>query len=275
MLDTYGIMRVLRAQQDRLTIARDRRTIHTPVSGCCALSKHTSASKRAICVSSEVQMKQCTKCDEWKNESAFRFERRSCRECERIYNKTYNATHIEKRRAYARQERIEHKDRVVQRERVYREKNRNILAQKAAYYRARHPDKARASKRKSGRAYYHRHKEKAKTYGRLYRQQNKDKVNARTHRRRARKQGNGGTFTAMQWRVLCQKYNYRCLCCGKHEPDIKLTIDHVIPIVRGGINTIDNIQPLCGECNSSKGDKLIDYRPDRTERSQVEQLSIW
>jgi 5-methylcytosine-specific restriction endonuclease McrA len=48
------------------------------------------------------------------------------------------------------------------------------------------------------------------------------------------------------------------LCCGR--PDVKLTQDHVVPLARGGSNLIDNIQPLCASCNSSKGTQTIDYR---------------
>jgi len=48
----------------------------------------------------------------------------------------------------------------------------------------------------------------------------------------------------------------KCLKCGSD----KIALDHVIPIVKGGLNEIDNLQPLCKKCNSSKGDKIIDYR---------------
>lgn len=66
-----------------------------------------------------------------------------------------------------------------------------------------------------------------------------------------------GSFTLQEWRALCAYYDHRCLCCGERKP---LTIDHVIPISKGGANTIDNIQPLCDYCNKSKQDKSIDYR---------------
>lgn len=48
-----------------------------------------------------------------------------------------------------------------------------------------------------------------------------------------------------------------CLCCGS---DKKITIDHIIPVFKGGGNDINNLQPLCHRCNSSKRIKIIDYR---------------
>lgn len=48
-----------------------------------------------------------------------------------------------------------------------------------------------------------------------------------------------------------------CLRCGSDE---HITLDHVVPVSRGGKNTISNLQPLCRSCNSTKGTKTIDYR---------------
>jgi len=80
------------------------------------------------------------------------------------------------------------------------------------------------------------------------------------HNRRALIKGNGGKVTTQEWEALKKFYNFTCLCCRRKEPEIKLTRDHVLPLELGGVNTIDNIQPLCKPCNSRKHAKHIDYR---------------
>lgn len=126
--------------------------------------------------------------------------------------------------------------------------------------------------RKSHRDYERKHKaealERVKKYQRadperrrrnerLYAQRHPEANRIKTNRRRTRMTAAGGSFTAAEWKALCKRYGNRCLCCGKRR---KLTADHVIPVSKGGTSNIDNIQPLCGPCNSSKRDKTTDYR---------------
>lgn len=75
--------------------------------------------------------------------------------------------------------------------------------------------------------------------------------------RQARMRINGGRHTTAEWVALCERYGNRCLRCGRKR---KLTKDHVIPVLHGGTDDIDNIQPLCGPCNSVKHTQAVDYR---------------
>lgn len=52
-------------------------------------------------------------------------------------------------------------------------------------------------------------------------------------------------------------YGNKCLCCGIEE---NITIDHVIPVKKGGVNELSNMQPLCKSCNSRKSTFTTDYR---------------
>ena len=117
---------------------------------------------------------------------------------------------------------------------------------------------------------------KRKKYDKKYWENNREQINKRisewaksnpekrrlhAKNRKYQIKGSRGNISIYQWKELCGKYNNRCLCCGKQT---KLTIDHIIPISRGGDNCISNIQPLCNSCNASKGVKIIDYRPNKS-----------
>lgn len=68
-----------------------------------------------------------------------------------------------------------------------------------------------------------------------------------------------GNHTWGEWELLKKQYGYRCPACGKNEPEIKLTFDHIIPLSKGGSDYIENIQPLCKSCNCRKHNNTIKY----------------
>ena len=82
-----------------------------------------------------------------------------------------------------------------------------------------------------------------------YRKKNPDKTAVWKQNRRAREANCEGSFTEQEWAELKEKHNQKCAHCKEKE---KLTVDHIIPISRGGTNYIGNIQPLCLVCNSKK-----------------------
>lgn len=79
----------------------------------------------------------------------------------------------------------------------------------------------------------------------------------RANKRRTLKLKNGGKYTIKEWIELKKKYKNICLACKKKK---KLVADHVIPLSRGGRNSIENIQPLCRKCNGKKYTSSTDFR---------------
>lgn len=59
---------------------------------------------------------------------------------------------------------------------------------------------------------------------------------------------------------ILERDNYRCRYCGaspKDDESIKLEIDHIVPLDRGGTNDRDNLVTSCWQCNEGKKNKLL------------------
>jgi len=76
------------------------------------------------------------------------------------------------------------------------------------------------------------------------------------YKRRAKNKEALGKITPAVVEHLYRLYP-RCLCCGTED---NLSIDHIIPLSKGGSNHLDNLQVLCRSCNSSKKTQVTDYR---------------
>jgi len=128
------------------------------------------------------------------------------------------------------------------------------------------------ARRAKNKRYYEKHREELLVKQKIYEAAHREELNAdhkkwcaehldrvRIHssNRRARIRGAGGTHTTEEFAALCAAFGNKCPCCGKA---VLLTVDHVIPLSRGGTNGIENIQPLCGPCNNWKFNKIIDFR---------------
>lgn len=59
-------------------------------------------------------------------------------------------------------------------------------------------------------------------------------------------------FTILERNDILAKSGGVCACCGEKLNLVTLSIDHYIPVSRGGHNCLNNLYPLCVECNKNK-----------------------
>jgi 5-methylcytosine-specific restriction endonuclease McrA len=79
------------------------------------------------------------------------------------------------------------------------------------------------------------------------------------HTRRARIASTENTLTPHQWVKILKSQRNRCSMCGKRFCKSRPpTMDHIVPVSKGGGLTFENVQALCHSCNSSKNASL-DY----------------
>ena len=105
-------------------------------------------------------------------------------------------------------------------------------------------------------------REHQKAVARLWIQNHRDSVRIRNAQRRARQRQAPGSLSLSEWTYIKRYYFFRCIACFRSEPEIKLTVDHIAPLIKGGSHNSMNIQPLCQRCNSGKRERQFDYRPE-------------
>ena len=170
--------------------------------------------------------KTCNRCGLVKPAIEFRSHRRTdgdgyynqCQECERAYHRSVHESRKEYQRNYI----------AANRGRVY-------ATQKA--WKVRNRDHCLAWRRE------HDKRPKWRLYNRV-----------QQHRRRV---GKDTTVTTEQIQELMGRQT-KCYYCGKpFNTKRKATIEHVIPLSKGGAHDISNIVLACGPCNFKKQNKIV------------------
>lgn len=68
--------------------------------------------------------------------------------------------------------------------------------------------------------------------------------------------------------------SFTCQYCGKSAPDVVLEVDHIIPVSKGGKNTITNLITSCFDCNRGKGNrKLTESQTVKAQKKELDKLN--
>ena len=181
-------------------------------------------------------MKICTKChkslpiDEftWLNKSKG-YRMAECKSCRQARNKAYYSANAPKLKEARHEYYLNNRDAILAHAKIYhaaKERTEETRKRQTAVvrgWRASNPDRNRAIVHKS-----------------------RDKMH--------------GSFTTEELEQVKHEQfvggHIRCFYCGS-DVDTNYQIEHVVPVSRGGSNTIDNIVLACPPCNQSKGSKLL------------------
>ena len=203
----------------------------------------------------EILVKKCTKCGLVKPLDEFYIKNSSkdhhtykCKECFAKYSKEYHQKNKELCRIRLQKWRAENSEYVKERDKKYRESNMELCRAKERRYRERHPEKIA---------------EKNKKYRESHREYFYNKAKERKSILKSR---SDGTVTKEELNALFKSQNGCCAYCGCDLNVYGKHTDHVIPISKGGLNTISNIRWVCPTCNLSKGYKTEEEWTDRLKK---------
>ena len=193
----------------------------------------------------------------------------ACVEACRVHDRErYRTKRADSQREYSRQYRQENReqcDATINRWksensdkcREYRhrsyENNKPKRLADAKKWRAENPEKVRESHRR----HWENNKDKRRASSRAWHKRNPDYNANAKKRRRAQKSGATAVkFTVEQWDQKKSYWGTRChlqipgRCTGGAD-----TMDHVKPLIAGGVHMLANLRPACLPCNASKRDK--------------------
>lgn len=212
-------------------------------------------------------MKICTRCYHKAEDAGYKY----CRACREYFSKRYRENHdtilesnrqryhenIEYEHARSRKYAKEHPEKAHERHvRWYGEHKEDKLE----YYHQWYQDN-KEQHRESCARWVEENYDHYKEIQREWKKANIEKCRIYWHNRMARIKGNGGTLPPDVEEILFEEQNGLCYLCGDllyGRLDDPPSIEHMIPVSRGGSNVIENIGLAHLSCNSKKGTKTYE-----------------
>jgi 5-methylcytosine-specific restriction endonuclease McrA len=207
------------------------------------------------------QYKVCSKCKLAKSLDSFSTDkqkisglRSNCRACDKArldasgYGKTYYQNNRETRLAKEAQRRAQNREQENKRSRKWKQENKERCRVVNAAWNRNNRERAH----QNATAWRKANPERNRDNQNRWRKENPDKQRAKEVRRRTAHRANGVYFISNA--EIKRLYSSPCFYCQDTKD---ITLDHIIPISRGGSHSIGNLLPACRSCNLSKNAKTI------------------
>ena len=205
----------------------------------CALNLHRKKGREYYREKNPIKLRYCKECDVSIDDMPYRFQ--YCVSCVRITQNRYSLNYGN--RMYRENE--EFREKRKQKVREYSETEEGKALRKTRYERVRDTVEYREQQCRSNYKYSRTEKGRAN-------------ANKHWHLRRARMIDQVGEVSDNIRDILFAAQNGICVGCKRLFNDsLKPTLDHIIPLIRGGLHDDTNLQLLCFTCNSGKGAKVL------------------
>jgi len=209
-------------------------------------------------------MKECARCHEVKSIDDFHKSagnlRPLCQPCERERRRELYQSDPDRYRAYAMSHYYLYSERCQKRHHRWLARHRKEQREYYRRYYQEHAESRRAYSRTRvdyRAAWYRRHRRDQAIYHAQWEILNRDRFYEKEARRRAHKAGSP-IIDLLDRLALYNRDNWTCYLCGIRCTRRNITLDHIIPLSRGGAHTVENQRVACRSCNSKKGAKLLD-----------------
>lgn len=185
--------------------------------------------------------------------------------CRKHYNAALYQANKASRMVKQREYYAANRERILAKKADYYVDNKATIAPRAAAFR----EDNRERLREEARAYSAENREERRVRQAAYRaanpeawrewsKRNPEKIRlAQLTRRTRMHEGSTAEVTPKDIQKLINRHDGCCVYCGIKPTNEPMQIDHVVPISKGGSNTIGNLLPACRSCNSSKRDKFL------------------
>jgi 5-methylcytosine-specific restriction endonuclease McrA len=175
-------------------------------------------------------------------------------EYHRRYNKQWRLKHLEQRRRYEREWARAHR-RLVRgddfgkrkRKKTDEEIHKTKLTNRRRHY-VRNRERIRATVKQKRLVT----PERFRSVDRARYWRNPEKRRHQSRVQRAKRTGIDCYVSLEEWQTLLKRFKFRCAYCGVTLTAKTRSLDHRVPLIRGGTNDLSNLVPSCLRCNQRK-----------------------